>query len=270
MDGPDQPGDAAGSSFSMWYGRAMEMLSGPVPHTSSREPAPRRSSPREDVWEALRAEDQEEKMGQGALHGDATALFADVTKVLVGEQHRTARVAWDLFVEWDPNDPRARVSPDVLLLDGQPPDIEPSIWQTWKPSCDPPRFALEIVSDKSRAKDYDLSPSRYAALGTEELAVFDPAPRGPDAFPLQVFRRSDRGQFLRVYAGPGPAESVVLRAWLVVTDGGERVRLAHDAEGRDLIPTPQEQARAATERAETAEAKVQQLEEELARLRAKG
>jgi Uma2 family endonuclease len=269
----------------------METLGLSTPHASPQAPAPRRSSPREDVWELLRAEDLEEKMGQGAAHGDATVLFADVTKVLVGEQHRTARVVWDLFVEWDPNDPRARVSPDVLVLDGQPPDIEPSIWQTWKPSCEPPQFALEIVSEKSRTKDYDLSPLRYAALGTEELAIFDPAPRGTDAFPLQIFRRSDRGQFLRVYAGPGPAESVVLRAWLVVTDGGERVRLAHDAEGRDLIPTPQEQAdaerqraraaeqqartaeqqaRAATERAETAEAKVQQLEEELARLRARG
>ena len=267
----------------------MEMPSTAIPQAPPREPAPRRSLPREDVWEVLRAEDLEEKIGQGVAHGEATLLFASVTKILVAEQHRTARVAWDLFVEWDPNDPRARVSPDVLLLDGQPPDIEPSIWQTWKPSCEPPRFALEIVSEKSRAKDYDLSPLRYSALGTEELAVFDPTPRGADAFPLQVFRRSDRGQFLRAYAGPGPAESVVLRAWLVVTDGGERVRLAHDAEGRDLIPTQEEQAdaarqqartaeqqartaeqqaRTATERAETAEAKVQQLEEELARLRA--
>jgi len=241
---------------------AMEMPSA-TPQAVWRVPVPRRSSPTEDVWEALRAEDLEEKMGQGAAHGEATALFADVTKILIAEQHRTARVLWDLFVEWDPNDPRARVSPDVLLLDGQPADIEPSIWQTWKPSCEAPRFALEIVSEKSRAKDYDLSPLRYAALGTEELAVFDPAPRGADAYPLQVFQRTERGQFLRVYAGVGPARSAVLGVWLVVTDGGERVRLARDAEGRDLVPTP-------LERAETAEARVRQLEEELARLRAGG
>src|ERR1051325_4082476 len=106
----------------------MEMLSIATQEAPSREPTPRRSSPREDVWEAL----------------------------------RTARVAWDLFVEWDPNDPRARVSPDVLLLDGQPPDIKPSIWQTWKPGCEPPPFALEIVSEKSTAKDYDLSPPRHS------------------------------------------------------------------------------------------------------------
>jgi Uma2 family endonuclease len=253
----------------------MQMPPVSMPEASPRAPALRRSSPREDVWETLRAEDLEEKMGQGAAHGDAVVLFVDVTKVLVADQQRTARVLFDLFVEWDPNDPRARVSPDVLVLDGQPEDLKPSIWQTWKPDCEPPRFALEIVSDKSRAKDYELNPLRYAALGTEELVVFDPAPRGMDAVPLQVFRRSDRGQFLRVYAGPGPVESAVLKAWLVVTDGGERVRLARDEEGRELVPTPREQAqaarqqaRAATERAETAEARVQQLEAELARLRA--
>jgi Uma2 family endonuclease len=239
-----------------------------TPHASARVPAPRRSSPSEDVWEALRADDLEEKMGQGVAHADATTLFADVMKTLVAEQQRTARVAWDLFVEWDPNDPRARVSPDVLLLDGQPADIEPSIWQTWKPGCNPPRMALEIVSDRSREKDYDVSPLKYSALGVEELAVFDPgldegSSSSADRFALQVFRRSERGQFLRVYAGAGPAESVVLGAWLVVTDGGERVRLARDAEGRDIVPTSQE-------RNVTLEAKVRQLEEEIARLRARG
>src|SRR5262245_55912864 len=135
-----------------------------MPEVSSRERAPRRSLPREDVWEALRAEDLEEKMGQGAAHGDAVDLFVDVAKVLLGEQQRRARVMFDLFVEWDPNDPRARVSPDVLVLDGQADDLKPSIWQTWKPNCEPPRFALEVVSEKSKAKDYDLNPLRYAAL----------------------------------------------------------------------------------------------------------
>ena len=136
---------------------------------------------------------------------------------------------------------------------------------------------LEIVSERSRAKDYGTSPLKYAALGTEELVIFDATPRGEEAFALQIFRRTARGQFLRVYAGPGPVESTVLRAWLVVTEGGARVRLARDAEGRELVPTRKEQAQAATQqaqaataRAETAEAEVLRLREELARLGAKG
>lgn len=236
----------------------------PLAEALTPEPlAPEPASERRLAWESRRAHDLEEKMGQGAAHGEAVRLFVAVLSALLAAQQRKAFVGWDVFVEWDPNDPRARVSPDTFLLDGQAPDISPSIWRTWAPGCDPPRFALEIVSDKSRTKDYDTSPLRYAALGVEELAVFDATPRGDEAFPLQLFRRSPRGQFLRVHAGAGPVESAVLGAWLVVADGGKHVRLARNAEGTELVPT-------AEERADTAEARVRQLEQELARLRTGG
>ena len=256
----------------------------PAPEPPSTEPI----SERRLAWEALRERDLEEKMGQGAAHAVAVKLFVDTLFALIAEQARKAYVGWDVFVEWDPNDPRARVSPDAFILDGQDPTIAPSMWQTWAPGCDPPPFALEIVSPRSRAKDYDTSPPRYAALGVQELAVFDAAPSGDDAYPLQLFRRSSRGQFLRVYAGAGPAWSEVLGAWLVVTHGGARVRLARDAEGTDLVPTADEQAlaardraaaseeqalaardraAAAEERAALAEARIRELEEHLARSR---
>lgn len=212
------------------------------------------------AWEAARDRDLEEKIGQGAAHAQAVDLFVQVLKALLAVQQRRAYAGWDVFVEWDPSDPRARVSPDAFLIDGQAPDISPSIWCTWDPGCDPPPFALEIVSDKSRTKDYDQNPLRYAALGAEELAIFDPEPRGEEAFPLQLYRRNARGQFLRVYAGPGPVESKVLGAWLVRTNEGKRVRLARNAEGTELVPT-------AEERAIAAEARVRELEEQLARLR---
>jgi Uma2 family endonuclease len=210
-------------------------------------PAEEPSSARQLAWETLRERDLEEKMGQGGAHARAVELVVAVITALRNEQKREAYVGWDVFVEWDPNDPRARVSPDLFLLDGQSPDIVPSIWRTWEPGCDPPRFAMEIVSKKSRTKDYDQSPPRYSALGTEELAIFDPEPRGEEAFALQVYRRSPRGQFLRVYAGPGPAESKVLGAWLVVVDGGTHVRLARSALGTDLVLTAEERATLAEE-----------------------
>ena len=61
-------------------------------------------------------------------------------------------------------------------------------------------------------------------------------------------------------SGPGPVESKTLGAWLVRTHEGKRVRLARNAEGTDLVPT-------AEERAAAAEARVRELEEQLARLR---
>jgi Uma2 family endonuclease len=216
---------------------------------SEEEPA----SAQRLAWETLRERDLEEKMGQGAAHGGAVGLIVDVTTALRDEQKREAYVGWDVFVEWDPNDPRARVSPDLFLLDGQSPEIAPSLWRTWVPGCDPPSFAMEIVSPKSRAKDYEWNPAKYSALGVEELAIFDAEPRGEEAFAIQLYRRAPRHQFLRVYAGPGPVKSDVLGAWLVVADGGAHVRLARDAAGKELVPAARERAAAAEERATTAE-----------------
>jgi Uma2 family endonuclease len=231
------------------------------------------------AWETLRERDLEEKMGQGGAHARRIDLFVSILRVSLAEQQRPAYVGWDVFVEWDPSDPRARVSPDTFLLEGQPADLVPSIWQTWQPGCDPPRFALEVVSDRSRVKDYEVSPLRYAALGVEELAVYDAEPRGPEAYAVQLYRRNARGQFLRAYAGPGPVESLVLGRWLVVTEGG--LRLARDAQGQDLVPSFEERAHAAEERvsvaeerataaegrATAAEDRLRALEEELGRLR---
>ena len=77
-------------------------------------------------------------------------------------------------------------------------------------------------------------------------------------FVLQVWRRDESGRFRRVYAGAGPTRSEALGAWLVVTDGGRRLRLAEDVGGQRLWLTD----------AEEANAKAEQAEAEVARLRA--
>jgi len=53
----------------------------------------------------------------------------------------------------------------------------------------------------------------------------------------------------RVHAGPAPAFSKELDAWLVLAEDGRRLRLAADAAGKQLWPT---QAEAAHTRAEAA------------------
>jgi hypothetical protein len=67
-------------------------------------------------------------------------------------------------------------------------------------------------------------------------------------------------------------QSPELGAWLVVTDGGMRLRLADDAEGTHLWPTPMERAEVERARAEVererADAKVTSLTDEIAALRA--
>jgi hypothetical protein len=73
----------------------------------------------------------------------------------------------------------------------------------------------------------------------------------------RVWQRDDEGHFRRVYAGVGPARSEALGAWIVVTGGGWRLRVADDAEGRALWPTE----------AEEAQAEVARLRAEVERLR---
>src|SRR5690606_32818792 len=64
---------------------------------------------------------------------------------------------------------------------------------------------------------------------------------------LQVWRRDDRGDFVRVYAGDGPAWSETLSAHLVVLDEPRRLRIADDPAGTHLWPTGEEAERAAKE-----------------------
>src|SRR5689334_7927245 len=97
----------------------------------SSEPA----SERRLAWETARERDLEEKMGQGAAHADAVKLVVDFATALRDAQQRRAYIGWDVFVEWDPSNPRARVSPDMFILDEQDPGIAPSIWRTWEPGC---------------------------------------------------------------------------------------------------------------------------------------
>jgi hypothetical protein len=68
----------------------------------------------------------------------------------------------------------------------------------------------------------------------------------------------------RVYAGEGPARSPELGAWLVVVEGGRRLRVADDEAGERLWPTEAEAAEQARAESEAARA---EAEREVAELR---
>lgn len=73
-----------------------------------------------------------------------------------------------------------------------------------------------------------------------------------------------------MYAGEGPARSEELGAWLVVTDDGERLRVADHEDGTGLWLTGEEEACVRAEEARAAEkvalAEVERLRAELAKL----
>jgi hypothetical protein len=156
-------------------------------------------------------------------------------------------VAGEVFFAWVPEAPNVRVSPDGFVCDDRKLPRR-GVVCTWKPGRRPPRFALEVVSE-DRKKDYLTAPQRYAALGTRELAVFDPAAVGGRRsiykHPLTLFRRLADGSMRRVYEGNGPARSEELGAWLLKSEveGQPCLRIARDAAARDLVETPEDAQR---------------------------
>jgi hypothetical protein len=168
-----------------------------------------------------------------------------------------ASILANVALRWDQAHPGVGVDPDIMWLEPALPEGRRSVL-TWEEGTGVPRLAVEVVGRDTAHKDYNHGPGKYAASGIAELWVFDPEgfgrrDDGDGPHVLQIWRRS-RGGFQRVYAGPGPARTEVLDAWLVVAD--DVLRVADDRDGRALWPTvaeerdhaAQERDRAARER----------------------
>jgi Uma2 family endonuclease len=224
---------------------------------------------------------EEEDVPESPLHEAIIELLVLVLKRWAESEGRSALVCSNLACRWDPDRPRVGTDPDVVLVDPAPPGGEDiSSLRVWERGHAPPRVAVEVVSATNPQEDYVEAPLRCARLGARELWIFDPKRLGPAGaggpFTLQVWGRRDdveHDEMQLLHAGEGPAFSPELVAWLVVTDGGRRLRVAHDAEGHRLWPTPAEAEQAENERlAEEAERladETERLAEENARLLAK-
>ncbi len=210
-------------------------------------------------------------------------VIIELLKLVLRHRYREqdALVTSNVPCRWDPEDQRVGVNPDVILLVPAPPEGEKlKSLRVWQPDHQPPKLAIEIVSETNAAKDYTEGPLRLGRLGAEELWIFDPERHGPDdhggPFVLQIWRRSATrpGQMEAIYRGDAPAFSPVLNAWVVTTrtKDGQRLRVADDAEGRQLWSTEAEdeaQARQAeATRADAEAARANAAEAEVLRLRA--
>jgi len=193
-------------------------------------------------------------------------------------------VSGNFFLYYEEGNPKARVSPDVMLAKGVVQWDRPN-YLLWVEK--PPSLIVEVTSRKTQRKDQGPKKSLYRRIGTEEYLLFDPfgeylRPR------LQGFR------LLRGRYQPIPLEqdgSLLSRvAGLRMKPEGKRLRLIDAATG-EALPWPEESeaARARAEaagrkeeaarrkeeaarhvaeaRAQAAEERLQALEKELDRLR---
>jgi Uma2 family endonuclease len=201
-----------------------------------------------------------EEMPETRRHlGVRTALF-QILELAFADR---ATLGSEQFVYWDPTNPRACCAPDVMLRLGEP-DEPFDNWKVWEWGA--PHLAIEIVS----ASDADRGPweeklARYRSMGVLELVRFD----ADDAeVPFRIWDRPDFDLLERDRALPDFARCRTLDAYFCVKQDeklGAMLRLARDAEGRDLFPTPSEARRQAEEARLVAEARVRELEAELAR-----
>lgn len=210
----------------------------------------------------------EEDVGESPEQGEIIRLLLAVFQSLVAERGWVDVYAGsDAFFGWMEAEPLVRLSPDVFLLPDCP-DPMPTSFQTWRDGVNPPSIAVEIVSGDWK-KDYALAPEKYDRLGVDELVICDPNAlnRSSNRVPFQVYRRAGDGLFVRVAAGAGPAWSEVLGAAFLFAPS-ERfrfIRLAYDADGQSLVPTPLELA---AQRAELEAQRAASAERELSALRA--
>lgn len=186
-----------------------------------------------------------------------------------------ATVGSDQFVYFDASNPKACLSPDVFLkLGARGPEIES--WKTWERGT--PDLAVEIAS-RSDAPDesWQEKLGRYHRLGVPELVLFNH--RAARKIRIWDYVDGDLAERKLVVDQPAPCVTLGLW-WVTVTDErwGPKLRLAHDAEGRQLVQTELEaevaarQAEAEARQAEAegrrvAEARVRELEQTLAALR---
>jgi Putative restriction endonuclease len=198
--------------------------------------------------------------------GLRTALF----QILEAAFADRATLGSEQFVYWDPTDPRACCAPDVMLRLG-PPDAPFNHWRVWERGA--PHLAIEVIS----ASDFDKGPwdeklARYLAMGVQELVRFD---ADDTETPFRIWDRGDFELVERDRALPDFARCRTLDVFFCVRHDdklGPMLRLARDAEGLELFPTPDEARRRADDarqRADdarlAAEARVRELEAELAR-----
>jgi Uma2 family endonuclease len=200
-----------------------------------------------------------ESMPETSLHLRLrTALFLVLDHRLNGR----AFVGSDQFVYWDPTDPTACLAPDAFVRLGCPFALLPS-FKVWEHGA--PNLAVEVIS-RADARDHNWQQklSRYARCGVGELVSFDPEEQER---PLRLWDLVEGDLVERDLSEASARFCEALGAfWVVAPDPvlGRALRVAADAEGTELWPTPAEAAFEAAE-AEQRQKEVERAAKEVER-----
>ena len=202
------------------------------------------------------ASDPEWDMGQSDRHVAFCFLLRELLLRAVGEG---STVGIDQFVFWDARNAKKKCAPDAFIKLGVKHDPDRDSWRTWEAGA--PELCIEVLSRSDHEKlTLDEKLARFHALGTSEVVVFDVD--APEGSRLRVWDRVDGDLIERVVEGERtPCRTLGL--YFVLAPFEQRpvaLRLARDADGRDLLPSAREGERIAAQRSQAAERRVAELE----------
>ncbi|MEK7276650.1 MAG: Uma2 family endonuclease [Chloroflexota bacterium] len=173
-------------------------------------------------------------------------------------------VSGNMMMYYEEGDPTASVSPDVFVVKGVPKE-ERRTYRVWVEKR-PPLVVFEFTSRSTRLEDSGNKKALYAMMGVREYFLCDPLREYLEP-PLQGFTL-ERGDYRRL---PEDSDGTVIsrELGLQLKVEGSQLRLIVIATGERLL-TPaeaQEKARAEAKARQAAEAEIERLKAELARLR---
>jgi len=173
-------------------------------------------------------------------------------------------VAGNMLLYYEEGNPVACVVPDVFVVQGVA-KRERRIYRLWEEG-QPSAVVVEITSRGSRLEDLGTKRAVYAMLGVQEYFLYDPLGEYLRP-PLQGYQLQE-GEYQRLPpGGEGELVSQVLGLELRVETG--RLRVVDSTTGEHLLTPAEAHAarRAEATARQTAEAELERLRAELARLR---
>jgi Uma2 family endonuclease len=186
----------------------------------------------------------EEKVPETFEHFRSRVLLFDSTD---RELEGRAVVATDVFVYWDPTDPKKNLAPDLVVRLGPPGTLVTS-WKTWERGA--PQLGVEITSaSDAPERQLEIKLERYRRAGIAEVVRFDANDRERL---LRIWDLIDGDLVERVVETPEARFSDALGLYFCFREHeklGLTLRLSRDPSGDDVLPTREEAERAAKEAA---------------------
>ena len=212
-------------------------------------------------------------MGETQYQVDAIRQFSTFLDDLL-EPRADAWVGITQFWYWEEGNPKARISPDTMVVFGVPKEPPRRCFFTWREQGAVPSFICQFASKNTWRKNLGEYLTRFAQLGVKEYFVFDPEYRYLDP-PLQAYRlRSGKYASLRRNSD-GSFESEALGVRLLAKD--HYLRPIDRVTGQ-IIPSRLERVKEAERRLEEAKRQaedatayvevISQRDAEIARLKA--